>query len=157
MGRLLSVCVVVFALSACVAATPVSTPAGRGDLDQFAAWLEGVWETETAARSYAPVDAPQMEGRLFALLRYGDAGLGGPVRAVSLRRFREDADGVIINDFLYVKDAARWGDLTADLSALAALTEDDVRSNPGCTMTWRREGATFVGATTPGEIGRAHV
>lgn len=133
--------------AAACATPPADAPPG---LSAFAEMLAGRWESADAARAYVRVPAPGVEGYVFALQRYDAPDAETPSR-VSLRRFREGADGAIANDFLYLVEPERWGDLTADLSALAALRESDARFNPGCTMTWRWAGARFEGATAPGD------
>ena len=141
--------------------------AAQPGFDEFRCWLAGSWdnvEQATAdirngveeplrhprrAMTYVPVASAAIRGQLFAIRTYTDQGIAGPLSRVSLHRFRPAGD-LIVHEFMFLHDKARWGNLGADLASLEALTEDDVRINDDCAMFWRWADDHFEGSTVEG-------
>ncbi|MDO8836672.1 MAG: CpcT/CpeT family chromophore lyase [Vicinamibacterales bacterium] len=156
-----------FAVLCLLSALPQAQPAGQGpaDLVRFSQWLTGEFDnfrqvSEELENKVAvphgrvhvtvtPVTAPALGDRVFLAResprddpdRVGAAHLYGVTAAgdtITLRVFVfEDAEGVVAL-------------LNAPSTSTAVLPLDRVRALPGCEMTWKAEGAAFVGARPPG-------
>ncbi|MEM9496026.1 MAG: CpcT/CpeT family chromophore lyase [Pseudomonadota bacterium] len=140
-----------------------------GELERFRCMLTGHWDNkrqadrdiaagadeanrhERRAMTYIPVANDHLEGQLFGILNYGEAGFEGAPRRLSLHRFRPAKDGgAIVHEFLFLKDKERWGDLTKDIAPLTSVTLADVTINSDCAMYWRAEADGFDGRTEEG-------
>ena len=138
------------------------------DFEKFSTWLAGQWDNVAQTRAeaeqgfrdadkhpryamdYVAVDTG-MEGQVFAIHNYGAEGLAGELTRVSLHHFFPDLTrGTIIHEFLFLKEAERWGDLGVSLTPLAALTRADINSRDNCRMYWRERAGHFVGRTEEG-------
>lgn len=140
------------------------------DLNRFSQWIAGEWTNEKQinafiaqglpknerppryAMRYTLVEAPAIEGRLFAIENYdGGAGFSGPISRVSLHRFMLSEDGsTILHEILFLKDEAFRKRLTTSLAPLSDIKPDDIRVREDCRLYWIWDGASFEGATKPG-------
>lgn len=161
-------CFVVVVLTGCAASVDENSDDTQFEL--MMRWLTGKWdnaqqveaEVETAlpefdrhlhyAMHYVPVDAPGMEGQVFAIKSYNEGGFSGPLTRVALHRFRwREASREIEHEFLFLHNPQQFGDLRKSLDALRGLSEEDVRVNPQCRMYWHWEGDHFDGRTREGQ------
>ena len=162
-------------IAACVVAIgliPATAATGMDDLERLASWLTGRWDNRAQAEAevargappderhpryameYVRLNTPHLAGVTFAIRNYGEHGLAGPLRRVSLHRFELAADETtIVHEFMFLKDQAGWGDLGVSLGPLTALRPTDVTTNPGCRMYWSWQGDRFearpAGASRP--------
>lgn len=142
---------------------------GRSDFERFESMIAQHWDNDRQARedarleldyasrhprramSYIPVENPNVEGRLFAILNYTELGFDGPIQRLSLHRFRaSQIDSSIVHEFFFLLEAQEWNDENIDLTYLTKIDESDVRINPNCSMYWRWHGDHYEGSTKKG-------
>jgi len=144
------------------------------DFARLVEWLGGRWDNRQQAQddvaggvsgfdrharralSYAPVDAPAIAGRLFAVQAYDQQGFSGPLRRVTLARIVPSlVTTEFVHESLILADPTAWGDLRSNLATLRELRESDVRVNRGCRVYWRRVDDHFEGHTRAGRCAGA--
>lgn len=103
------------------------------------------------AMTYIPIENPNIEGRLFAILNYAEQGFDGPLQRLSLHRFRwSETDRGIVHEFFFLREPRERSDDNIELAYLTTIDESDVRINSSCAMYWRWQGDHFEGATNQG-------
>jgi len=139
------------------------------EFERFERMIAGHWDNEMQARedvrlgldytdlhprramTYIPIENPNIEGRLFAILNYAEQGFEGPLQRLSLHRFRwSETDRSIVHEFFFLREPREWSDDNIELAYLTTIDESDVRINSRCAMYWRWRGDHFEGATKKG-------
>ena len=138
-------------------------------LPRFVQWMTGGWDNVAQvngeryagvaddsrrpryAMKYVPAKTANIAGTVFAIHNYGEDGFQGSLQRIALHRFSWlKKEQQILHQFLFVKDADRFGPFEKRLNLLANLNWEDVKTNESCNMRWNWVDNHFEGATTPG-------
>lgn len=125
---------------------------------QFAAAPEALKRPPAVGRPYdwldrqhalfLPVEAPGLGGRVL-YLEWRSGGPEGPTSRQRLWRFRETADGPVM-DFFTFRDPAPFADLSTRAARLGSLTEADlIGYGESCALPLRSDGEAVVAEIPP--------